>query len=582
LAGGRLRWNRGDDAGGERLLCAAMTSIFRQIRRIKNLGRMSAIANAAVRHGFGLFMEEIGLTKSADRRQRRAASRATVGKRLRMLLEDLGPAFIKFGQAASARGDALPEEITRELSKLVDDVPPAGNEETFAVFESDLGAPPQDLLEDIAQDPCAAASMAQVYWARTKSGDDVVVKIQRPGIEKTIESDLDVLRQIAEEIEDHVPEARRYDPSGLVEEFADVIRDELNFTFEGHNCEAVAAAFDGDARAKFPAIHWELSSRRVLTMERLEGAKISDPAAIDKLGSGRRVLAERLAQVMLEQVFRHGVFHGDPHPGNVLVLPDGRIAFLDFGIVGRLTEAARTELTHLFLAIFSQDATRLVEALLTIGVVPDEADMEALGRDVNKILSKYYFASRSEVGIGALISRVMEIAFRHEIRLPSEFSLLGKALLVTEGTCLALDPGFDFNEAAKPYAKEMLHGHIAPAAAAAGVAAALSSVNKSLFAIPQQLSHVLRRLGRGSLRVQHRIDSLEESAHKVSAGLNRVAIAIVIGGVSVTAAMLLQVRVEPLVGGHSLLGLVGIAICAVASVWLFSSAVLGSRGPRRR
>lgn len=558
-----------------------MTSILRHIRRLRTIGRMSAIANAAVRHGFGFFIEEIGLTKGGDRKPRAGAARHTVGRRLRMLLEDLGPTFVKLGQAASSRSDALPEEITRELARLVDDVPPAEKEETFAVLEAELGSSADDVFSEISPHPCAAASIAQVYWAKTAPGDDVVVKIQRPAIEKTIESDIDVLWQIALEVDDRIPEARRYDPLGLVEEFAETIRDELDFGLEGGNCEAIAANFDGDERVKFPRIHWDLSSRRVLTMERLDGAKVSDPAAIEKMGFDRKEIASQLAQVMLEQVFRHGVFHGDPHSGNILILPDGKIGFLDFGIVGRLSETGRGELTQLFLAIFSQDPPRVVEALLTTGIVPDDADIEALTRDINRILSKYYFAPRSQMEIGRLISRVMEIAFKHEIRMPTEFSLLGKALLVTEGTCLALDPHFDFNEAAKPYARELVQERLAPKLSAANLYAALASVNKSLFAIPQQLSHVLRRLGRGSLKVQHRIEGLEESAERLSAAVNRLAMGVVIGAVSLTAALLLQAQIKPLVAGHSALGVIGIAICAVAAVWLLLSAAISGRGRRR-
>jgi ubiquinone biosynthesis protein len=338
--------------------------VINPIRRIRTFGRLSHIVNRAMRHGLGYFLEQVGLARGGrDGRSPDDASLPPLGRRVRLFLQELGPTFIKLGQVAASRGDIVPEDVVSELRKLQDEVPPDPSERVLAVIDAEFDRPRDALFATLSETPLAAASIAQVYAATTGSGDDVIVKVQRPGVERIIECDIDTLRYVAQQAEARIPIARRYSPTSFVEEFAEIISDELVFTHEAHNCEYMASHYRDHHRVYFPKIYWDLTSRRVLTMERLHGIRIKDVEELGRAGHDLKALARNLATHILEQILLFGFVHGDPHGGNVLVLPDGRLGFLDFGIVCRLDPTLRENLVRLFSAIFAQDAEEVVDVL---------------------------------------------------------------------------------------------------------------------------------------------------------------------------------------------------------------------------
>ncbi|MGU3473617.1 ABC1 kinase family protein [Paenibacillus sp. D51F] len=528
-------------------------------RRIRHLQRYREILLAFARNGFGYFVRELGLLKliphwrTVEEPSHTAAR--TTGERIRSFLQELGPAFVKLGQIASTRHDLLPADIVEELRQLQDKVPPFSFEEARRVLEEELGAPLESVFLEFGREPVAAASIGQVHYARLLSGEEVAVKIQRPGIRKIVDTDLEILLDLARIAENRLQWAAQYQAAELVEELAASLAAELDYTLEGRSAERIAAQFKDNPRVRVPAIYWDLSSKRVLTMEFMRGIQLHDRERLRREGYELKAIAESVAGVILEQIFVSGLFHADPHPGNILVMecpealpgkpaPEADkkhpvIGLLDFGMTGRLTPGMKGHFASLVIALRRQSTDGVIKAIDEMGLIPEDADWRELRRDVDKLREKYYQVPFSEISLGESVTDLFHVSYKHRIRMPSDFMLLGKVLLTLEGVITALDPEFSVVSVAEPFGRRLLLERLHPgrlAESAAGYAIEYASL---LSEIPSRLRSLGRILMRGKLPLELAVPDVDRVMQRLDRISGRLSFSIVLLSFSIIMAGLI-------------------------------------------
>ncbi|VCJ27913.1 ABC1 kinase family protein [Burkholderia pseudomallei] len=485
-------------------------------------------------------------------------------KRFRDMLERLGPAFVKFGQLLSLRRDLLPESWIVELQMLQDNVSAFPGAQARAIIERELAKPVHELFSTFDEMPLAAASIGQVHAAYLRDGTSVVVKVQRPQIEPVIRADVAIMRFLARRLEQFVPESRRFGPSDLVEEFARLINDELDYETEGRHGDRLRENFKDDPGIFVPRIYWELTSRVVLTMERSIGHKLADQSSTDR--SERRRLSAKLMESFLMQVFEHGFFHGDPHPGNVFVLADGRLCFHDFGIMGELSPPDQEALAQLILAVSSADVPWMVDAYFDMGVVAKEVDRDAFTRDVSDALNAYYQAAGKGYSFSEIARQFAQLSQRHHIRLPRQFLLVAKAFMLVESQALGVDPHFNAVISLRDYAPRMLsrrilHGLLPDHEFARGFRA-LRSLHRATISLPDILNRTVDILssGKATLHVEH--DQLRTLEAHLDRASNRLSLSLIIASVVIGSSIVTTFHSGPHYAGISLLGLAGFVVAA--------------------
>ncbi|MED4600621.1 AarF/ABC1/UbiB kinase family protein [Paenibacillus validus] len=505
-------------------------------KRIRQLQRYRTIATAFARNGLGYVSHEMGLTekilffRSEERKELQAKS---VGERIRLLLEELGPTFVKLGQIASTRPDLVPADILAELERLQDKVPPFPYAEVSRILEEELGAPIESLFLQFSDKPLAAASIGQVYRACLQDGTAVVVKVQRPDIQSLIETDLDILADWARLAEGRLEWARNYRLREIVDELGKALRAEIDYTAEARNAEKFAAQSKTLEHVHVPAVYWDYSTKRVLTMAYIEGIKLSDREQLDRVGLDRRLLAERFASTIFHQVLVEGFFHGDPHPGNVLALPDGSLALLDFGMVGRLSPGMKKQFASFVIALRNQSSKGVIRAISNMGMIPDDVDRDALNADVDKMREKYYQVPLNQISLGVAVNDLFSVAFRHQIRIPTELTLLGKSLLTMEGVVSALDPTFSVFDVAEPFGKKLFLERLDPRQMLKNWIEDVPEYFDLISEVPLSLKQLSMVLRQGKLRIEvasPQVDALMKKMDRIS---NRLSFSIVLLSLSI-------------------------------------------------
>jgi ubiquinone biosynthesis protein len=422
-------------------------------RPIRHLQRYRHILTVFTRHGFGFALsqlpaEPLWLRELHPPPKRERASLPT---HFRQALEDLGPAFVKLGQMLSTRPDLLPPDYIAELSRLQDRVKPRPWEEMRPVLERELQAPLRDVFGEITTEPLASASLAQVYAAKLRTRQKVVIKVQRPNIQPTIKTDLEIMHDLAKYAQEHTPLGQIYDLVEIAEDFAHTLHNELDYTIEGRNADRFRRNFEDESAVHIPWVYWEHTTERVLVLEYIEGIKINNIEAIEAAGYDRERIANNAARMIVQEVLQDGYFHADPHPGNFVVMADEVIGAMDFGIVGYLSHTDRVNLIRLSNVAVQEDAKGVTDALIHIGAAPPDVDRKALTRNVERLLNYYSGIALKKIRIEELMDDVMPIAFEHHLTLPSNFWLLGKTLAMMEGLGLKLAPDFDIFAFASPH-----------------------------------------------------------------------------------------------------------------------------------
>jgi ubiquinone biosynthesis protein len=498
--------------------------------------RYRQIAAVLVRHGLGDTVSTLHL--AWPKTLAPAEVEAARARRVRVALAELGPTFIKFGQALSTRGDMLSPALAAELVHLQDDAPAMAPGEAERAIEAALGQPVGALFAAFDPVPVAAASVAQVHRARLPDGTVVAVKVRRPGIERTIDDDLAVLRRLARWAERHVEDATLYSPSEVVEQFARSIHDELDLAREGRVIERFAAHAAGDPRIRIPQVYHALTSAGVLTMEFLDGVKLSAPPEAWPSGTNPPEIARRGADILLQQILADGLFHADLHPGNIVLFPGNVIGLLDFGIVGRLDDATRDDLTELVLALGSRDADGATARLLDITQPRHEINTARLRDDVGDLIDSYLDLALADVPLGEVLHRVQALVSKHRLRLPPNLALLIKALLTIEGVGLQLDPSFRMMEHAAPFALRQYQARLTPEAIAARALHAGRSVAGRLRRLPDTAADLLQQLRNGDLQVTLAHRNLEPLAREIARASIRLGSGVVLAGILVAGALL--------------------------------------------
>ena len=544
---------------------------------LQDLNRLRQIATIAARHGFADLLDRAGVFRLIGRRDpvehapdTRAAS---VARRFRRMLEDLGPTFVKLGQVLSTRADLLPSEFVTELRLLQDSVSPIPLEAVRAQIQAGLGRSPEEAFASIDPQPLAAASIAQVHRGTTRDGDPVVVKVQRPGIQSQMASDLQVLRALARLLEAVVEETGIYSPVGIVDEFDRAIREELDFVHEAENVRAFQETHRERKGIRIPGVYDDLSSATVLTLEYFGGVRLLEA----ELSSERRAeLAHTVLDTAFRQLFEDGLFHADPHPGNFLLLPDGDIGLIDFGLVGRLTRQMREQLVILIVAVALKDSESVARLLYRIGAPDARANIAAFRSDIDGVLSRHLPRTLAEVNARHLLSDLLDLAVKYRVRVPREYALLSRASISMEGILRQLSPELDILGVALPYAKELLKGRYELGDLQGGLLRALLRFQGLAADLPTQVSQILLDLETGRFSVHVKAAGLD----RVNASLRAAAVITFLGLCAcgfIVGAFISFAQVPWTVRGYPVLGLLGTAGAAALFGAAFTWYLFGNR-----
>ncbi|WP_459999890.1 ABC1 kinase family protein [Paradesulfitobacterium aromaticivorans] len=420
---------------------------------IRHFTRYSEVISILIRHGMGMFISQGYPVLQQD------TNLCLIGRHLREALVELGPTFIKLGQLASTRPDIVPPPVQRELSLLQDQVQPILFQEVRQIVEEALGARLETLFRDFRTEPIAAASIAQVHYAVLKNGDPVAVKVQRPFLQPRVKTDLEIFQNLVGQIEQRSEWGKRYPVRIMFEEFSKKIQEELDFLIEGRNTEKIAKGMKKFSYIRIPKVYWEFSNSRVLTLQYISGIRLSQLTRRQDSNYNPQKVADRLSKALLQQILVEGYFHGDPHAGNILVLPEDRIALLDFGIMGELSYDMRYQLASLITTFVRGNDGQIMKAIAQMGIVPESVDRLSLQEDISALRQKHLKLKVGQPLIGEPIRDFFNIMYQHGIHIPSGFVLLGKSLLTSEGILHELDPGLSLLRQAKPFSKKLIIEH---------------------------------------------------------------------------------------------------------------------------
>jgi ubiquinone biosynthesis protein len=531
---------------------------------LRDLPRLREIGRILFRHGLGHVAQRLRLPGVHWWRQRHPASATipfSLPERLRMIFEELGPTFIKFGQILSIRRDVLPEEYFREFEKLLDAVPPFSYTEVAGLIREEFGQDVKDIFEEFASEPLASASIAQAHLARTKSGHEVIVKVQRPQIRQTILQDLSIMEHLAQGLARRIPQLSRYDPIGLVEEFRKTIVQELDFRREGRNADRLRQHLQEMPGIVIPQVFWEYSTPRVLTIEYLVGQGLRE--TVSRSDEERHVIAANLYQAFLKQIFEDGFFHGDPHPGNLLFLSEGSVGLLDFGIVGRLSRDRLAGLGTILLAIMDQDVEALLDECIALGLMPMEVDRRTIQYELEDLLAENLDLPLGDIALGNILETLFEMGRKHHLKVHSNLVLLGKTMMTIEAVIRTLDPSFALVEEARWEMERLARGRLSPDALFKTGWRTTRQVYHLVRRLPQRLERILQHAEAGRVRIElmpgteaHLLRQWERMWHRAIRGA--MVCALIIG-----SSLLIQARIGPMLGGLPVAGLLGYGLAVL-------------------
>ena len=544
-------------------------------RTYSNLNRYRQILGVLIKYGFGDLIEtlnieqyiEIGL-QMISKKRREPVEKLSRAERVRMAFEELGPTYIKLGQILSTRPDLVQVDFIHELSKLQDEVPPFPFEDARRIVESELREPLENIFESFTQTPLASASIGQVHRARYLDGEDVAVKVQRPGIRRLIDIDLEIMLHLATLAERHIEELSFHQPVRIVEEFAKTLERELDYTIEATSMERVSRQFLHDATVYIPKVYRETTTSRVLTTELVQGIKVSKLDLLDQEGYDRKTITFRGAQICLRQIFNHGFFHADPHPGNIFVLPDNVICLLDFGMVGAIDRNTREDFVELVDSIVRKDETRAAQCLLKITSWDEEPDMRSFEKDVSEFIGEHLYKPLKEIELGKLLQQLLELSARHRLRIYPDIFLMMKALSTVEGVALLLDPDFDMLQHAEPFIKKVKLERFSPKRLENDVLSLTSQMFTFLKDFPKDLLEITRLIRQRKLSFSHELQGLDQMLSTHDQISNRISFSILIAALIIGSALIVISKTPPLFYGISLIGIIGFLAAAIMGIWL--------------
>ena len=562
------------EQAGQARIDSLLPELGNRVAPLTRRRRVTEVAAAFSRHGIGYLLLRLGLEGAAPLHRGLLGHVArddpyTRPDHLRLALEELGTTPIKLGQILSTRADLVPPAYVTELAKLRDRVPSVPAAAIRRVIEHEFGQPVEAIFARFDDEPLAAASIGQVHTARLFSGEEVVVKVQKPGVAEQVEVDLRLLHDLAQKAQRHSSLAKDYDFVAIAEEFAWTLRGELDYEREGRNADAFRHQFAGNRDVIIPKIYWPQTTRQVLTMQRLTGVKIDDREGLARLGIDRHELAVRSANLILTEVFEYGFYHADPHPGNFLVLANGAIGALDFGMVGRMGNQQKLDLLDLMAAVVDRDAEQVVDAFEALGVAGVAARRDELVRDVAHLLERYVGRPLADLRFDEVTAEIFATARHHHLRMPAELVLLMKTLAMNEGVGRHLDPSFNASAVAAPFVRRIMRRRLRPTAWEPELRRGLADLARASLDLPGTLRRLTRQIDRGEVTVTVRPSELDEPLRRLESMVNRLAMSVLVAAFVVGTAILMAVfhpgSDESWLGWFFAAGLIA---AAVFGIWL--------------
>lgn len=550
----------------------------------RNLGRYRQILGVLFSYGFGEFVDtlkieqylEVSLAKLL-KKEPRYTGKLSRPERVRRVLEELGPTFIKLGQILSTRPDLIPYDFIKELARLQDKVPSFSYGEVCQVLAAELGGPPESFFQEFERQPCAAASIGQVHRARLFTGEEVVVKVQRPGIREIIETDLEIMLHLASLMERHLAEFEVQQPTRIVAVFARTIEKEINYQLEANSIERFTRQFLTDPTVYVPRVYRRLSTKKIITMEYVHGIKASEIDTLRQQSYDLKLLAARGSLFIMNQIFVHGFFHADPHPGNIFILPDNIICFLDFGMMGRISTKEREDFADLVIQVARRNEKKTVDAVLRITVPREPPDRACLENDIAELIDRHVGLPLKELEVGLVMQQLLELVFRHKLVLKPNFYLLVKATGTIESLGRALDPDFNIVAHAEPFIARIRLERFRPQRLLDEIMDSGSELVLLLREVPAGLRDVLSLIRQGRIKIEFEHHGLEGLYTHVERASNRIAFAIVLAAQIVGSSLIVLADLPPRWKGIPVIGLAGFLLAGVMGFWLLISMLRHGR-----
>ncbi|HBC88875.1 MAG TPA: hypothetical protein DCZ94_18180 [Lentisphaeria bacterium] len=525
--------------------------------------RYQTVVGVLVKHGFYDFVDNSNLLRFIPFRHRYVSGGRLLDdeeeklnhwQRIRLVLEELGPAYVKLGQFVSNRPDLLPQELCIELESLLDEVPPFDNAEAVAIIEKEFKAPISKIFKQFTEKPFSSASISQVHKAKLHDGTKVAVKIQRPGIKEVIEADLEIMGEVAGLLEKYVSGMDVINPAGIVEEFKVCINEELDFINEADNIEKFTRKFNGDKRVCFPRVYKEYTTTRILTMEMIEGVSLATIKEGNNPDYNLDLIATTLSDLLMDQIFEHGYFHGDPHQGNIIIRENNVICFVDFGQVGILSPRNRQVLREIIIGLVQKDPRRVANATMKLSTNSEIINREQFENKVFKIIDKYAGVTLHNLNLSKFFNDLFKLVISSKLMIPSDLYLLGKAITSLEGTLRKLKPDFNIIEHIEPFVRKMILENMSPYNIFKDVYTSLSDYSDLFRNLPGGLRDILNQFKNRNIKIQFEHRGLEPMLHKHDQISNRIAFSIISSAMIVGSSLIMHAKIPPLLFGISFLG----------------------------
>ncbi|MFA5982495.1 MAG: AarF/UbiB family protein [Methylococcaceae bacterium] len=551
--------------------------LWEMLNVARDIGRIQEIASVLIRYGFGSFVNTLGIGNVLARAGKVLHWQNTVDyvnldmpQRIRRVLEELGPTFIKLGQILATRIDLFPPQYIAEFEKLQDRVPPLPFIELLPQIEEDLGGSISEFFAEVNPIPLAAASIAQVHKAQLKDGTEVILKIRRPGLRKIIEADLRLLQRIADIAESEIDELRRFHPQEIIRQFNQSLRRELDLAAECRNAERIAANLADDDAIKIPKVYWQWTGEKLNVQEYIQGISGRDLQTVDAMGLDRKLLAERGARAVMKMIMEHGFFHADPHPGNVFYLADNKIAFIDFGMVGRLTEERREQVVNLLYSMVNHAPAKVAE-ILEDWSDNTQVDELLLTMDIEAFVDQYSSLSLKDLSLSIMLADLMALLRDHNLVLPADLILLIKAYITLDGLGRHLNPEFNTLVFASPHIHDIMLARYEPEAILKRAWRNLMSFGDLLSNLPKDLRRLLRASRKGALQIEVNVKFLDKYVSKADSAISRLTMGIVTAALIIGSSIIMTVKGGPELFGLPAFGFLGFTCAMIGGFWLLIS-----------
>ena len=554
--------------------------MFKFKKEVENLKRLDEILVILFEEGFGYLIDKIKLKRRLTPKQRskRPYKKEALPPevRLRKTLERLGPTFVKLGQVLSVRPDLLPKNYIRELEKLQDKVPPFSFGEVKEIIKNGLKTPINHIFSKFEKEPIASASISQVHKAILKNGDVVAVKIQRPNVRKIMQEDIEIMLHIASLVEKYIEKSKKYEPVNIVKEFEDWTKEELDFISEARNAKIFALNFKDNKDIIIPKVYDDYTTEKILVLEFIDGIELNNIEVLKKELKKRKVNPDLLIKngfdAILTQVFLHGFFHADPHPGNILITKDNKTAFVDFGIIGRFDEDLKEKTTDLLYGIVFHDVDKITNTLTEMGMERD-GDISGFKEDLRTIIEPLQISSIEDVKLSRITEYVLHISMEHKLRIPKEFVLFGKTLITLEGIGLKYNPNFKLIDSTRPFVENLMLRRLNPVNIFNSFVKNSLKFKKFAETFPDETTKALRKIQKGTIKVDISDTDIKQLSVEIDRSSNRIAYGMLISAFIITGALTINVDIGFNIFNLTIISFLSFLFAAVFALMLFISIV---------